>query len=374
MSLSYELLLIFKEIFPKGRFTHSKEYNKNLLSFMLVNKNWCNSFLPLLWLAPFFDPSGNRISTINTYLSCLSSEQNQFLDNHGITLPPTLYDKPMYNYPIYLKELQIHTLAKNVIKWCIEYDELYCHDIILRCLLELFSCKGTKIDYFEFGCMEYYSFTYDYWTKYPDIFCNINTFNFNILNEDSIKDIFKDVRHVLLSKDALYLYNFSKTLSKIFNKLEYLTADFEGTLWHEPSFDHIQCAIDLGILISCQKNLRNFELIKYKGSCNSCWLDSLKTQKISLSRIYFNEIEFLYQNNDDKLNRLKEFISSLDVEKLLNNKGFNISNFQTKTSLLDATFPKFKHVGFRCGYLEWRKWVKSQHQRQIDKRSRRFVS
>ncbi|CAB5182176.1 unnamed protein product [Rhizophagus irregularis] len=113
--------------------------------------------------------------------------------------------------------------------------------------------------------MEYYSIKYNCWTKFPDTFSNINSFNFNnILSKDSIKNIFKDTRHMLLSKDALYLYNFLLTLSKICNNLEFLTADFEGTLWHEPYFDHIQCSIDLGILISSQKNLQNFELINIK--------------------------------------------------------------------------------------------------------------
>ncbi|PKC70590.1 hypothetical protein RhiirA1_532613 [Rhizophagus irregularis] len=381
MIIPYELLwLIFKEMYPKGRYTFSEEFNRNILSFMLVSKNWCNYFLPILWSAPFFYPFGNRLSTINSYLSCLSLEQKQKLDNHGITLPSTLYDNPKFNYPIYLKELQIHILSKSIFEWCIEYNELYCHDIILECLLELFSSKGTKIDYFEFGCMEYYSIKYNCWTKFPDTFSNINSFNFNnILSKDSIKNIFKDTRHMLLSKDALYLYNFLLTLSKICNNLEFLTADFEGTLWHEPYFDHIQCSIDLGILISSQKNLQNFELIKYKGCRDACWLDSLKTHKISLSRIYFNEIEFLYHDE----NQLKGYIKGVDIQKLLNkrsihnNNGNNKNNnsnsnsnivFQTETPLLDATFPKFKYVGFRSGYLEWREWVKHKYQKQ-NKRS-----
>src|SRR5436305_15188606 len=108
MTISYESLwLIFKGMYPKGRYTFSKEYNKNVLSFMLVNKYWCNYFLPLLWSAPFFYPLGNRILIISTYLSCLSLEQKQQLHDYGITLS-TSYDKPRYNYPAYLKELQIH--------------------------------------------------------------------------------------------------------------------------------------------------------------------------------------------------------------------------------------------------------------------------
>src|SRR3954447_1591791 len=193
MTISYESLwLIFTGMYPKGRYTFSKEYNKNILSFMLVNKNWCDYFLPLLWSAPFFYPLGNRISTINTYLSCLSLEQKQQLYNYGITLPSTLYDEPKYNYPKYLKELQIHVLAKSIIEWCVKYDELYCHDIILRFLLEMFSSEGSKIDYFEFGCMEYYSIKHYCWTKYPDVYSNMNSFDFNILSKDSIKNIFKD--------------------------------------------------------------------------------------------------------------------------------------------------------------------------------------
>jgi len=191
-----------------------------------------------------------------------------------------------------------------------------------------------------------------------------------MLNKDSIKNMFKDMRHMLLSKDALYLYDFLKTLSKICKKLEFLTADFEGTSWHEPSFDHIQCAIDLGILISSQENLQNFELIKYKGCRNASWLDSLKTQRISLSRIYFNEIEFLYDEEGNKLKGLKELIKRIDINKLLNNKEFNdFGDLQIKTPLLDAIFPIFQYVGFRCGYLEWRKWVKVQHQ----KRNKSFI-
>ena len=37
-----------------------------------------------------------------------------------------------------------------------------------------------------------------------------------------------------------------------------------------------------------------------------------------------------------------------------NNRLNNNTDIQIKTPLLDATFPKFKYVGFRSGYLEWR--------------------
>src|SRR5581483_10335566 len=83
------------------------EMEKNsLYSCLLVNKEWCNIVVPILWKKfswnlSFFDKkTGNSVKKLfDTILSCLSPLSKQLLSNNGVKLPSeVLLRSPLFDY------------------------------------------------------------------------------------------------------------------------------------------------------------------------------------------------------------------------------------------------------------------------------------
>ncbi|CAG8445366.1 846_t:CDS:1 [Cetraspora pellucida] len=99
---------------------HLKYDTSSLYSCILVNRLWCKLSIPLLWCSPFeFTRYNNKSDLIiETYVSCFSDdEKKQFYDN--IFLIPD-FQKPAFNYPIYLHNLDIPTFENAVRNWFYE--------------------------------------------------------------------------------------------------------------------------------------------------------------------------------------------------------------------------------------------------------------
>src|SRR4051794_34761378 len=96
------LLLIFNELKNKENFLHF---------CFLVNKEWCNIAVPILWkeyscvyLWSTNEENESYKKLINTILSCLSSSSNQLLSENDIKLPSTIFSKtPLFNYISFCK-------------------------------------------------------------------------------------------------------------------------------------------------------------------------------------------------------------------------------------------------------------------------------
>src|SRR6266498_1571227 len=84
------LILIIKKL----------QNDKNSLhSCLLVNKEWCNIIVPILWKHSLNVPIRNVFEII---LSCLSSSSKQILINNDIKLP-LLTKTPLFNYISFCK-------------------------------------------------------------------------------------------------------------------------------------------------------------------------------------------------------------------------------------------------------------------------------
>ena len=82
------LILIFDEL---------KEDKNSLYSCLLVNKEWCNIVVPILWNRYSWSKSEKKL--FNIILSCLPSSSKQLLFNNNIELPSTILSKPpLFNY------------------------------------------------------------------------------------------------------------------------------------------------------------------------------------------------------------------------------------------------------------------------------------
>src|ERR1051325_6062620 len=85
------LTLIFNETSEKG----------TLYSCLLVNKEWCNIVVPILWKKFSWRWDGRSKETyfFNTILSCLPSSSKQLLSDNGAKLPSEiLLRSPLFDY------------------------------------------------------------------------------------------------------------------------------------------------------------------------------------------------------------------------------------------------------------------------------------
>ncbi|RIA86686.1 hypothetical protein C1645_878524 [Glomus cerebriforme] len=107
-------------------------YNKQTLySCLFVNRLWCQLTIPILWRDPwtfFYRIENNSppsiptqpLKLINTYLSLLPIESIIELQKNGINVPIHSIE-PSFNYPMYLRGLDLNYLYKSIIRWI--YDK-----------------------------------------------------------------------------------------------------------------------------------------------------------------------------------------------------------------------------------------------------------
>src|SRR5581483_10931565 len=108
--------------------------NFSLYSCLLVNKEWCNIVVPILWKKiswydhpdSLTDNSEKRL--FNTILSCLPPSSKQLLFDNGIKLPSAvLLEVPLFDY-IGFCEFPMHYIINKIIKtvgYFTEKPEIY---------------------------------------------------------------------------------------------------------------------------------------------------------------------------------------------------------------------------------------------------------
>ncbi|PKY53067.1 hypothetical protein RhiirA4_471082 [Rhizophagus irregularis] len=109
-------------------------YNRqSLYSCLFVNRLWCELTIPILWRNPwnFFYRLENTsspstqiqpIKLINTYLSLLPQELIIELQTNGINVP-TYQIRSSFNYPSYIRGLDLNYLYKSILRWNDKYNE-----------------------------------------------------------------------------------------------------------------------------------------------------------------------------------------------------------------------------------------------------------
>ncbi|CAG8437663.1 9042_t:CDS:2 [Rhizophagus irregularis] len=87
-------------------------------SCILINKYWCYSLISKLWENPFESlRTKNKINfnsnlyLINTYLTCLPQDIQNFIGIQEISKPP------LFNYPNFLRYISTQNIKNNVVKW-----------------------------------------------------------------------------------------------------------------------------------------------------------------------------------------------------------------------------------------------------------------
>src|SRR3954452_4653680 len=97
-------------------FVFNELHDKNsLYSCLLVNKEWCNIVVPILWKEHSLNGISKKkiLNLLNTILSCLPSSSKQLLSDNNIKLPSTILLKSsLFNYISFCKFPIIDSIVK----------------------------------------------------------------------------------------------------------------------------------------------------------------------------------------------------------------------------------------------------------------------
>ncbi|KAG9289897.1 hypothetical protein G9A89_010203 [Geosiphon pyriformis] len=137
---------------------------KDLYPSLLVNWQWCETVIPLLWSQPFQFGSKmkNNYKILDTYFCFLNDTerksivvQNNFLKR--ILGPNTgrqrraknfsnLNKHPMYDYPFFAKHLDVGAMMYAAETWCTSNRLPYHKSIIVTAILSLMQRNGATIE------------------------------------------------------------------------------------------------------------------------------------------------------------------------------------------------------------------------------------
>jgi hypothetical protein len=108
---------------------------KTLHSCSLVNRLWCHLAIPLLWEDPFSIPTRNY-NCIKIYLYYLNEDSKEKFNVYGIDdeLLTSNNNSTLFNYPSFIKYLNIHNICHSIEKWAENNNYSYTYN----------SCKELK--------------------------------------------------------------------------------------------------------------------------------------------------------------------------------------------------------------------------------------
>jgi hypothetical protein len=287
------------------------QYFRNDLSTLyaciLVNRLWCRLAIRLLWENPFSNPTRNNYF-INLFLHNLT-EDNKIKLNNEYGISNNLFPlSTLFNYPSFIKCLNIQKLLWSIKKWVANVKNLTGKQRYLLSsrdinpnLFKIFIKNEVNLHTFEVivnnECCNYFDIAFELIQQNPYFICNIR--NFKLCFD------FEDVANIPKFYPFLkFLYSNCNSISSLNLKLFFYNSDnsdVDTTLLSEEYLPKI---------IHSQKNLKR---ISFEGCINFPLYHSLLSLKNSNCSNTLNTIIFHHINFKDITNILNEVFEKLNV-------------------------------------------------------------
>ncbi|CAG8741578.1 12374_t:CDS:2 [Cetraspora pellucida] len=150
------LRIIFIYVRKAGKHpnTYDRGARRNLHSCLLVNRQWCQAAVPILWRNSFYYCSLGNSRLIDTYISCFNSDERNELTSRGFVLKrSSRYRRSTFPYAAMLKRLDYDRFCGSVDLWCSCTDqELYnARVLLMRALLRLFLTRSVILLHLVLG-------------------------------------------------------------------------------------------------------------------------------------------------------------------------------------------------------------------------------
>src|SRR6266498_3257270 len=91
----------------------------SLYSCVLVNRFLCRITIPMLWEDPFSvaRQEGPPCNFLDTYLLFLNEDDKTRLKDFKIKINSPLFKNPLFNYPSFIKTLDLFRIDLHIINW-----------------------------------------------------------------------------------------------------------------------------------------------------------------------------------------------------------------------------------------------------------------
>ncbi|CAG8597975.1 26659_t:CDS:2, partial [Dentiscutata erythropus] len=299
--------------------------NKDLYSCILVNRYWANCAIPILWESPFKTNNKSKQfpKVIQIYLTFIPIEKKFHNDS--------LINKPLYDYPSFLKELHFDRFFNSAIA-------NNCSETLIHGLFKMLSTYPVKLRQLDLSRL-YLSF---HNPMIYEVLQNLeysSTFSYVILLKNlEHSSMFSRLSHL----NCAYHWYVEKT--QIFNALANIChniRNLKATVWSENE------GAALANLIRSQRCLKKFSIIN-SNHFVSLPVQSLKSQIESLDSLTFKNMNQNINLRNSKLVSTTLQLNNEDIFSLIqstkiielkfkNCEGLNllptISNFTNLTSL-----------------------------------------
>ncbi|CAG8566988.1 hypothetical protein RhiirA1_511403 [Rhizophagus irregularis] len=315
---------ILSEIF---KFLYTKEEGKiNLFNCVLVNRYWCRTTIPILWLDPFsfFDNKMSLDGLISTYMACLTNKERRSLEKQGIEVPKKV-KSPSFDYISFLKNLNYDGLISSLF-------HLGCNDgvykkndsfgIMLPALLEILANRDLALQSLE---LKNHDRRGD-WDR-----------EFMHLVDRKIRPLIKPVKKIYLDCNVLDA-RFLPLLSGQCQRVRHLYIVMHVEKSKKGSIICERDATYYAKLIEKQKSLEILAIEKFTKYFKNI-LPSFKTQIQSL-----RVIEFI-NSNFKECESLEVIASCENLERLIF-RGCNNLSTKILRPLFNANFSKLKEISF----------------------------
>ncbi|CAG8446311.1 9917_t:CDS:2 [Funneliformis caledonium] len=133
---------------------------KSLHSFLLINRLWCETTVPILWRntrnwlsnSHFNDKSTQILFT--TLLSCLPEDSKKLLSDNGIIIPPPTAQPPLFEYAAFCRRLYYNDIC-YIVEVAIgdrqlgNSRNLYGKHLIKQEMFRMFLTRCSTIDFLD---------------------------------------------------------------------------------------------------------------------------------------------------------------------------------------------------------------------------------
>ncbi|CAG8505827.1 5765_t:CDS:2 [Dentiscutata erythropus] len=255
--------------------------NKDLYSCILVNRYWANCAVPILWESPFKINNEYNLfpKVIQIYLSCIQKE-----NFHNITL----INKPLYDYPSFLKELPFERFLNSAI--ANNYSERLIVELFKIFQIHIVKLRGFDLSHLHLNFDSLLTYrVLPKFLKYSSLFDRLSYLNCSYN---------WDVNEAKKVEKALIFNELANNCHKIRN--------IKATVWCKEE------GIALANLISSQRSLKKFSLVNSNNFASSS-IQSLQTQ--SLKSLTFKN-----------MHRNIQLHKSLGVDAIFKSTTFQLDN------------------------------------------------
>ncbi|CAG8457683.1 3684_t:CDS:2 [Scutellospora calospora] len=148
------IIFIYVRKAGKNPNIYDRGARRSLHSCLLVNRQWCQAAVPILWRNSFYYCTLGSSKLIDTYISCFNTDERNELTSKGFILKRSpRYRRSTFPYAAMLKRLDYDRFCGSVDLWCSCTDqELYnARVLLMRALLRLFLTRSVILLHLVLG-------------------------------------------------------------------------------------------------------------------------------------------------------------------------------------------------------------------------------